>query len=29
MEKLRPYTPAIGARLAHDLGSIPSTPTKI
>jgi hypothetical protein len=28
--KHRPYTPAHrGARLAHDLGSIPSVPTKI
>ena len=29
MAKHRPYTPAHrGARLAHDLGSIPSVPTK-
>lgn len=28
MVKLQPYKLAIGARLAHDLGSIPSIPTK-
>lgn len=29
MAEHRIYTPAIGARLAHGLGSIPSVPTKI
>lgn len=28
MVELHPYKVAIGARLAHSLGSIPSAPTK-